>query len=150
MTHTLTDNTREKDRNTGNQTGTQINRWERVNERENNSRRDWLWSGERWRKWVMERSGKDGEATNCNIFWGRFSVACNVFSSMGLSSCQFLSNILAVTRIIPAELLYHYPCPTAQFFFLVADTQLYKRLCPSVRPSVRPSVGWSARRWARV
>ena len=25
--------------------------------------------------------------------------------------------------------------------FLVADTQLYKRLCPSVRPSVRPSVG---------
>ena len=23
------------------------------------------------------------------------------------------------------------------------DTQLYKRLCPSVRPSVRPSVGWS-------
>ena len=26
------------------------------------------------------------------------------------------------------------------FFFLVADTQLYKRLCPSVRRSVRPSV----------
>ena len=25
--------------------------------------------------------------------------------------------------------------------FLVADTQLYKRLCPSVRPLVRPSVG---------
>ena len=25
--------------------------------------------------------------------------------------------------------------------FLVADTQLYKRLCPSVHPSVRPSVG---------
>ena len=24
--------------------------------------------------------------------------------------------------------------------FLVADTQLYKRLCPSARPSVRPSV----------
>ena len=24
--------------------------------------------------------------------------------------------------------------------FLVADTQLYKRLCPSVHPSVRPSV----------
>ena len=27
------------------------------------------------------------------------------------------------------------------FHFLVADEQLYKRLCPSVRPSVRPSVG---------
>ena len=27
--------------------------------------------------------------------------------------------------------------------FLVADTQLYKKLCPSVRPSVRPLVGWS-------
>ena len=26
------------------------------------------------------------------------------------------------------------------FFFLVADTQLYKRLCPSVYPSVRLSV----------
>ena len=25
-------------------------------------------------------------------------------------------------------------------FFLVADTQLYKRLCPSVGPLVRPSV----------
>ena len=24
--------------------------------------------------------------------------------------------------------------------FLIADTQLYKRLCPSVRPSVGPSV----------
>ena len=29
------------------------------------------------------------------------------------------------------------------FMFLVADTQLYKRLCPSVGPSVRRSVGWS-------
>ena len=29
--------------------------------------------------------------------------------------------------------------------FLVADTQLYKRLCPSIGPSVRPSVGPSAR-----
>ena len=29
--------------------------------------------------------------------------------------------------------------------FLVADTQLYKRLCPSVRPSVGPSVRWSVR-----
>ena len=29
--------------------------------------------------------------------------------------------------------------------FLVADTQLYKRLCPSVRPSVRRSVRWSVR-----
>ena len=27
--------------------------------------------------------------------------------------------------------------------FLVADTQLYKRLCPSVRPSVGPLVRWS-------
>ena len=27
------------------------------------------------------------------------------------------------------------------FFFLVADTQLYKRLCPSVRRSVSPSIG---------
>ena len=27
--------------------------------------------------------------------------------------------------------------------FLVADTQLYKRLCPSVGPSVRRSVRWS-------
>ena len=27
--------------------------------------------------------------------------------------------------------------------FLVADTQLYKRLCPSVRRSVGPSVRWS-------
>ena len=27
--------------------------------------------------------------------------------------------------------------------FLVANTQLYKRLCPSVRPSLRPSVRWS-------
>ena len=30
--------------------------------------------------------------------------------------------------------------------FLVADTQLYKRLCPSVRPLVRWSVGPSVRR----
>ena len=30
--------------------------------------------------------------------------------------------------------------------FLVADTQLYKRLCPSIRPSVRPLV----RPWTRV
>ena len=29
----------------------------------------------------------------------------------------------------------------ADFRFLVADTQLYKRLCPSVRPLVRWSVG---------
>ena len=29
--------------------------------------------------------------------------------------------------------------------FLVADTQLYKRLCPSVRQSIRPSVHQSAR-----
>ena len=29
--------------------------------------------------------------------------------------------------------------------FLVADTQLYKRLCPSVGPSVRRSVRWSVR-----
>ena len=27
-----------------------------------------------------------------------------------------------------------------QIIFLVADTQLYKRLCPSVDPSVRPSM----------
>ena len=27
--------------------------------------------------------------------------------------------------------------------FLVADTQLYKRLCPSIGPSVGPSVGLS-------
>ena len=33
--------------------------------------------------------------------------------------------------------------------FLVADTQLYKRLCPSVRWSVGRSVGWSVRH-ARV
>ena len=33
--------------------------------------------------------------------------------------------------------------------FLVADTRLYKRLCPSVRPSVRRSVGWLVRN-ARV
>ena len=26
------------------------------------------------------------------------------------------------------------------FIFLVADTQLYKRLCPSIHPSVRPLV----------
>ena len=30
--------------------------------------------------------------------------------------------------------------------FLVADTQFYKTLCPSVRPSVRPSVGPLVRR----
>ena len=30
--------------------------------------------------------------------------------------------------------------PKAKDIFLVADTQLYKRLCPSVRPSVRPSM----------
>ena len=30
--------------------------------------------------------------------------------------------------------------------FLVADTQLYKRLCPSVRPLVGRSVGWSVGR----
>ena len=29
--------------------------------------------------------------------------------------------------------------------FLVADSQLYKSLCPTVRPSVRPSVGPSVR-----
>ena len=29
----------------------------------------------------------------------------------------------------------------SRLFFLVADTQLYKRLCPSVGPSVRWSVG---------
>ena len=29
------------------------------------------------------------------------------------------------------------------FLFLVADTQLYKRLCPSVGRSVGWSVGWS-------
>ena len=34
--------------------------------------------------------------------------------------------------------------------FLVADTQLYKRLCPSVHPSVRPSVRWSVRHGDRV
>ena len=33
--------------------------------------------------------------------------------------------------------------------FLVADTQLYKRLCPSVRLSVGPSVGPSVRRSVR-
>ena len=31
------------------------------------------------------------------------------------------------------------------FFFLVADTQLYERLCPSVRWSVHWSVRWSVR-----
>ena len=40
------------------------------------------------------------------------------------------------------------------FMFLVADTQLYKRLCPSVRwsvgPSVRPSVRPSIRHGDRV
>ena len=34
--------------------------------------------------------------------------------------------------------------------FLVADTQLYKRLCPSVGPSVRRSVRLSVRPSARV
>ena len=29
------------------------------------------------------------------------------------------------------------------FGFLVADTQLHKRLCPSIGPSVCPSVCWS-------
>ena len=36
-------------------------------------------------------------------------------------------------------------CCRFVFVFLVADTQLYKRLCPSVRLSVRPSVHWSVR-----
>ena len=31
------------------------------------------------------------------------------------------------------------------FVFLVADTQLYKRLCPFVGTSVGPSVRWSVR-----
>ena len=33
------------------------------------------------------------------------------------------------------------------FFFLVADTQLYKSLCPSVGPSVGPSVNTSGKVW---
>ena len=33
---------------------------------------------------------------------------------------------------------FHHPSPASVFvMFLVADTQLYKRLCPSVRPLVR-------------
>ena len=34
--------------------------------------------------------------------------------------------------------------------FLVADTQLYKRLCPSVGPSVGSLVRWSVRHGDRV
>ena len=36
--------------------------------------------------------------------------------------------------------LYEYEFEICDLAFLVADTQLYKRLCPSVRPSVGPSV----------
>ena len=38
-------------------------------------------------------------------------------------------------------------CDPCHLFFLVADTQLYKRLCPSVGPSVRRSVGRSVGRY---
>ena len=48
---------------------------------------------------------------------------------------NFYDASFQVTRILPCMLM-----------FLVADTQLYKRLCPSVHPSVGRSVGWSVGR----
>ena len=51
-------------------------------------------------------------------------------------------------------LISHHPFSSALrspfFSFLVADTQLYKSLCPSVRRSVRRSVNTSRKVWKRA
>ena len=52
----------------------------------------------------------------------------------------------SVTSLNYERFLRYGPCPTVRDYLavypalLVADTQLYERLCPSVRPSVRPFV----------
>ena len=46
---------------------------------------------------------------------------------------------------VPSNRLSHDQPGDIRVFFLVADSQLYKRLCPSVGPSVGPSVRWSVR-----
>ena len=64
-----------------------------------------------------------------------------------LNSCKILSLSFTIWLTVPRRMSKRFAASICFFpparklmistFFLVADTQLYKRLCPSVRPSVR-------------
>ena len=74
----------------------------------------------------------------CN-FWKQFSYSNN---NNLKHSYQWL-----FFKIISAHLLHQLSIfLRATYLFSVADSQLYKRLCPSVRRSVRPSIGLLVRR----
>ena len=67
------------------------------------------------------------------------SLSLSLSVSVSLSICLSVSLCLSV--LLSVSLSLSVCLSLSVFLFLVADTQLYKRLCPSVCPSVHPSVG---------
>ena len=90
-----------------------------------------------------------------NHFSSRNSKSLRIFESSTFFQTKFWINNFFPSFVqfwfYVADSIKAMPvCLSVVHLFLVADTQLYKRLCPSIGPSVRPSVRRSVGPWPRV